>query len=137
MPDRLHIRERIQTTGGFQIWDYLIFFLIFFVFLIIEWEGRCENLFLICDTVKRMYLKGMKNGSGRYFWKEHVVNYVGTYANNNKESYGIMKYPDGSIYDGFFIRSLCLVIFFSFFLSFFLFWTILISHRHVPRRQGS
>ncbi|KAA6375436.1 MAG: putative radial spoke head 1 [Streblomastix strix] len=40
------------------------------------------------------------NGPGKYFWKNPIAKYVGSYMNHRKDGYGLMKYPDGSLYDG-------------------------------------
>ncbi|KAA6400718.1 MAG: hypothetical protein EZS28_003758 [Streblomastix strix] len=63
-----------------------------------EREGPGENRFPNGDVYKSEYQNGQRNGPGKYFWK--VTKYVGCYMNHIKDGYGLMKYPDGSLYDG-------------------------------------
>ncbi|KAH7830175.1 putative meichroacidin [Monocercomonoides exilis] len=67
-----------------------------------ERQGFGINRFPNGDIFKGEYVKGKREGPGKYFWKEPTAKYAGTYASHKKEGYGVMKYPDGSIYDGYF-----------------------------------
>jgi hypothetical protein len=70
----------------------------------IEREGEGVNTFPNGDIFKGTYKKGVRNGQGKYFWKEKIAKYVGNYENHKKEGYGVMKYPDGAKYDGLYLN---------------------------------
>lgn len=59
-----------------------------------------ENHFPNGDIYKGHYEKGVRQGEGKYFWKQPAAIYEGNYANHKKEGMGVMKYPDGSVYEG-------------------------------------
>ncbi|KAH7817288.1 putative radial spoke head 1 [Monocercomonoides exilis] len=67
-----------------------------------ERQGYGINRFPNGDIFKGEYVKGKREGPGKYFWKDPIAKYTGTYSAHKKEGYGVMKYPDGSIYDGYF-----------------------------------
>ena len=57
------------------------------------------------DTYEGAYYDGKRNSLGKYTFSKKGATYEGNYLQNQRGGYGILNYPDKSIYQGSFITS--------------------------------
>lgn len=70
-----------------------------------EFHGK-GTYYYVDGRLEGTFVEGKLNGPGRLILDNGLIQFVGTYKDNHKDGYGVMKFSDGGVYEGQFKKSL-------------------------------